>query len=37
MVYFIGITPRSRQSNWLKIIRKVNGVEYIWGFYCAYQ
>ena len=37
MVHFMGITPKSLQSNWLKMIRKANGVEYVWEFHLAYQ
>lgn len=28
---------RNLQSNCFKIIRKANGVEYVWGFHPAYQ
>lgn len=37
MVNFMGISPRSLQSSWLKMIRKTNGVEYVWGFHPACQ
>lgn len=37
MANFMGISPKSLQSSWLKMIRKTNGVEYVWGFHPACQ
>jgi len=37
MVLLMQITPRILWRNWLKMIKKANGVEYVWGFHPAYQ